>query len=186
MKIGRSISSAIAAHRIEADAHALSVITIDANKDWQGKSITNFKTLELISGGYLHLEDTLDTNLEWSGIVIRGTAGEDLAQFETVYRKSDGKYWKAKADNVATMPVMALSAEAISADAVGFFLLKGWLRLDGMGLSVGACLYQSDVTAGSVTETIPDTSGDQVQIVGCAITAVIIYFDPNLVVLEVT
>ncbi|GAI92342.1 unnamed protein product, partial [marine sediment metagenome] len=52
MKIGRSITSAIAAHRIEAAAHALSVITIDADKNWQGKSITNFKDLDLITAGY--------------------------------------------------------------------------------------------------------------------------------------
>jgi len=171
---------------IRTKARLISELTIDADVDWGGFGITNFKNLELISGGYLRLEDTLAANLDWSGLTFKGTAGENLAQFETVYRKADGKYWKAKADSATTMPAMALAVEAISADAEGMFLLEGWLRLDGMGLTVGAQLYQSDIAAGSLTETIPDTSGDQLQICGCAITAVIIYFKPELVTLEVT
>lgn len=170
---------------VRTKAKLISELTIDADVNFNGYSITDIKHIELVTGGYLRIEDTLANNLEWSGIAFKGTAGEDLAQFETVYRKADGKYWKAKADSATTMPVIALAVEAISADAEGMFILQGWLRLDGMGLTVGALLYQSDVTAGSVTETIPDTSGDQIQICGLAITAVIMHFNPELTVLEV-
>lgn len=186
MKIGRSISSAIAAHRVEAAAHALSVVTIDADKDWQGKSISNFKLLELIHCGGIRLEDTLADDLCWSGIIIEGTAGEDLAQFETVYRKNDAKYWLAKADSANTMPVLAMAVEAISADAVGKFLLIGWIRNDAWSLTAGQSAYQSAATAGAVTTTIPAASGNQVQRVGIALTAKIAHFNPIFTVFEIT
>ncbi|MBA7570814.1 hypothetical protein ES708_12567 [subsurface metagenome] len=186
MKIGRSFGTQIAAHKVEPNAHALSVITIDADKDWQGYSITNFKLLELIHCGGIRLEDTLADDLCWSGIIIEGTAGEDLAQFETVYRKSDEKYWLAKADDAATMPVAAMALEAISADATGKFLLYGWIRNDAWSLTAGSPAYQSAATAGQVTTTIPEASGNQVQRVGMALTDVIAHFNPMYTVFEIT
>ncbi|MBA7547901.1 hypothetical protein ES705_40342 [subsurface metagenome] len=186
MKIGRSIAVAIAIHRVEPGAHALSVITIDADKDWNGKSITNFKHLDLISGGYLRIEDSLGTDLDWSGIIIEGTAGENLTKFQTVYRKNDSKYWLAKADNAATMPVVAMAVEAISADGIGKFLLVGWLRNDAFSLTAGSPAYQSVATGGAVTTTIPAASGNQVQKVGIALTAEIAHFNPIYTVFEVT
>ena len=185
MKIGRSISSAIAAHRVEAGAHALSVITIDADKDWQGKSITNFKDLELITGGYVRLEDTLANDLEWSGIAFEGTAGEDLSQFEVVYRKNDGKYWLAKADDIATTPVIALAVEAISADGTGMFILFGWVRNDAWAFTAGQPIYLSAAVAGSGTTTQPAGSGNLVQKIGIALTTKIVHFNAMYTVFEV-
>ncbi|GAJ20668.1 unnamed protein product, partial [marine sediment metagenome] len=114
-----------------------------ADKNWQGKSITNFKNLELITGGYVRLEDSLENNLEWSGIAFDGTAGEELAQFQTVYRTSDAKYKKAKADSVNTMPVIAMAVEAITNGNTGKFILFGWLRNDAFTLDPGSPAYQS-------------------------------------------
>ncbi|MBA7575759.1 hypothetical protein ES708_17595 [subsurface metagenome] len=182
MKLGRSIQTQIAAHKVEAAAHALSAITVDADKDWQGKSISNFKNLELITGGYVRLEDSLANNLEWSGIAFEGTAGEDLAQFQTVYRTNDDKYKKAKADDSATMPVIAMAVEAITNNATGLFILFGWIRNDGFTLTAGQPAYQSAATAGVVTTTIPPAATDQVQKVGIALTAKIAHFNPTYTV----
>lgn len=186
MKIGRSIGTAIAAHVVTAGAHALSVITIDADKDWQGKSITNFKNLELITGGYVRLEDTLANDLEWSGIAFVGTAGEDLLQFQTVYRTGDATYKKARANSVNTMPVIALAVEAISNGETGKFILFGWIRLIPATLLPGKPAYQSAATAGAVTTTIPAASGNQVQRVGIALTTKIAHFNPIYTVFEIT
>ena len=186
MKIGRSFGTQIAAHKVEADAHKLAVIEIAADKDWNGKSITNFKQLSLIHCGGIRLEDTLADDLCWSGIIIEGTAGENLAQFQTVYRKDDEKYWLAQADLSTTMPVAAMALEAIAADAKGKFLLFGWIRNDAWSLTAGQPAYQSAATAGLVTTTIPAGSGNQVQRVGMALTDVIAHFNPIYTVFEIT
>ncbi len=196
MIIGRSIATVIGAHNVlktgvhgvgtdyltktptAAQTLPLSSLVIDTDKDWNEKSISNFKNLALITGGYLRIEDTLANDLEWSGIVFEGTAGEDLAQFETVYRKNDGKYWKAKADAVGTMPVIAMATVAISADATGIFLLIGWIRSDAWSLTAGQSAYQSAATGGAVTTTQPAASGNQVQRVGIALTTKIAHFNP--------
>lgn len=185
MKIGRSIAVAIAVHQVAAGAHALSVITIDADKDWNEKSITNFKQLSLIHCGGIRLEDTLADNLCWSGLIIEGTAGENLTQFQTVYRKNDSKYWLAKADSADTMPVVAMAVEAITADAVGKFILMGWIRNDAFSLTAGSPAYQSVATAGAVTTTQPAASGNQVQKVGIALTDKIAHFNPIYTVFEI-
>lgn len=185
MKIGVNVATKIAAHKVEADAHALSVITIDADKDWQGKSITNFKDLELITGGYIRIEDSLENNLEWSGIAFEGTAGEDLAQFETVYRTNADTYKLAQADGVAHMPVFALAVEAIDNGAKGKFILFGWFRRDGMGLTPGQPVYQSATVAGGGTPDIPDTSTNLVQKIGVALTADIGHFNPIYTVFRI-
>ncbi len=186
MKIGRSIAVAIAVHQVAPGAHPLSVITIDADKDWNGKSLTNFKHLDLISGGYVRMEDSLGTDLDWSGIAFVGTAGEDLVKFNTVYRTGDGKYKKARANLVGTMPVVALAVEAITNGATGLFILFGWIRDDRWDLGPGSPAYQDVDTAGAVTTTIPAASGNQVQKVGIALTAKIAHFNPIYTVFEIT
>ena len=178
MKIGRSFGTVIAAHRVEAGAHALSVITIDADKDWNGKSLTNNVTSCNRKHCVYRLEDSLAADLAWSGIAFVGTAGEDLDKFETVYRTGDATYKKAQADSVAHMPVVAMAVEAIANGATGMFILFGWIRDDRWDLGPGSPAYQDVATAGAVTTTIPAASGNQVQKVGIALTAKIAHFNP--------
>lgn len=171
---------------IRTKARLISEITIDEDVDWGGFGITNIKEIALIHCGGLRLEDTLADDLCWSGLIFKGTAGENLAQFETVYRKNDAKYWKAKADSADTMPVIALAVEPIEADAEGRFILFGWMRNDAWTLSVGGAAFQSAATAGLVTTTIPAASGNQIQKLGLAITTNIAHFMPEVTTLEVT
>ena len=81
-----------------------------------------------------------------------------------------------------------MATEAISADATGTFLVRGWVRNDGWtGWTVGASsgiLYASG-TAGAITQTAPSGAGDQVQVVGWAYASKIIRFEPQLVIVEV-
>ncbi|GAI79068.1 unnamed protein product, partial [marine sediment metagenome] len=57
-------------------------------------------------------------------------------------------------------------------------------RSDAHGFTVGAFLYASGVVA-DLTETAPVTGGHQVQRVGIAVTANVIWFIPDLTMLEV-
>jgi len=119
-----------------------------------------------------------------SGIKAALTAGEILAFGETCYLKSDGKLWKSDADASTTMPVMAMAIAAISADASGYFLLHGFVRNDSWAWTVGGLIYAS-TTSGALTQTAPSGTGDQVQVVGIATHADRMYFNPQLVTVEI-
>ena len=77
-----------------------------------------------------------------------------------------------------------------AADAVGTFLLHGFIHAatNFPTYTVGAVVYTPEAeTAGKNVpeEAAPDTSGDFVQILGIAHTANILYFNPEMTVIEV-
>ena len=126
-----------------------------------------------------------------SGIVASFTAGEDLVRGEVVYFKAgDSKMWKAVATASGTMPVVAMAAADVSADAAGLFLLQGFLQDNGSfpAYTVGGRLYapEAETSSQNVPEqTQPDSDGDFVQDLGFAVTANIIYFKPGETVVEI-
>lgn len=143
----------------------------------------------VVSIAGIKIEEALATNLTWCGTTCDGTAGENLAQFDVCYLKNDGKYWKADADAAATMPVIAMATAAITADASGVFLLLGFVRKDAWAWTIGGLLYADEGTGGTIggmTQTAPAGAGDQVQVIGIAITADIIYLCPCLELVEIS
>ena len=125
-----------------------------------------------------------------SGIVASFTAGEDLVRGEVVYFKAgDSKMWKAVATATGTMPVVAMAAADVSADAAGLFLLQGFLQDNGSfpALTVAGRLYapEAETSSQNVPEqTAPDSDGDFVQDIGFAVTANLVYFSPSGTVIE--
>jgi hypothetical protein len=149
------------------------------------------------------VESTLDIMLDSSpadetasGITATFTAGEDLVRGEVVYFKAgDSKMWKALATAAATSRCVAMAAADISADAAGLFLLRGFLADNGSfpGYTIAGVLYTpeaesnpGDGSSQNVPEqAAPDTAGDFVQVLGWAVTANSVYFDPDSTVIEV-
>lgn len=121
----------------------------------------------------------------WSGDVTSLTAGENLTVGEACYFKSDAKLWKADADASTTMPVVALATTTILADASGEFLLRGFIRDDTWNWTVGGLVYAS-TTSGALTQTAVSATGDQLQIVGWAPSADILYFNPSYDIVEIS
>lgn len=113
------------------------------------------------------------------------TAGTALTVGQAVYVGADGKMEKAKADAAATMPAIALATGTINEDDEGEFLMQGFFRDNTWNWTPGALLYVSKDTAGALTETAPAAGGEQVQRIGIAKTADILYFKPDLTVCEV-
>ena len=118
------------------------------------------------------------------------TAGEDLTAGEVVYFKSDGKVWKAVATAAATSRCVAMCVASVSADAMGPFLLKGFARFNSEfpTWTVGGVLYtpEAETSSKNVPEqTAPDTDGDFVQVIGWAVSADAVWFDPDSTVIEV-
>jgi len=127
---------------------------------------------------------------EVSGTLAMFTAAEDLTAGEVVCFKSDGKVHKAVATASATSRCVAMAIAPTSVNTMGPFLLKGFARFDSEfpTWTVGGALFtpEAETSSKNVPEqTAPNTSGDFVQVIGYAISADAIYFDPDSTVIEV-
>jgi len=160
-------------------------------------TLTHASNTVTLAGGNLALTDAsvqLDSGPSdetVSGVTASFTAGEDLVRGEVVYYKpGDSKMWKAVATAAATSRCVAMAAADISADAAGVFLLKGFLQDNGSfpSYTAGDTLYtpEAETSSQNVPETAaPDTDGDFVQILGWAVSANTVYFDPDSTIVEV-
>tara|TARA_R100000322_G_scaffold89489_2_gene55646 strand:- start:635 stop:3406 length:2772 start_codon:yes stop_codon:yes gene_type:complete len=123
------------------------------------------------------------------GITSVFTAGEALNRGDVVYFKAaDSKMHKVNmtAGNSEAIPAVAMAADDISADAVGKFLLQGFIHDAGTfpSYTVAGRLYAPEAE-GPPTQTKPSTDGDLVQVIGWAVTADKIYFNPSPDYIEV-
>lgn len=132
------------------------------------------------------LKQPLIADHTWSGLTALMTAGTALTIGQAVYVGSDSKMEKALATGVATMPAIALATGTIAENAAGEFLMQGFFRDDTWNWTIGGLLYISKDTAGALTQTLPAASGEQVQVVGVAITADIIHFNPSYELVEIS
>lgn len=143
--------------------------------------------LALATGKNIKVISALTANNTWSGVSGVLTAGEVLALGNAVYLKgADSRTWKALATGTGTMPGIALATCATEAGTAYEFLLLGFMRHDAWSWSPGGLFYVDRTTAGGLTQTAPTTTGDQVQVLGVAITADIIYLCPSLELVEIS
>ncbi|MBN2437975.1 MAG: hypothetical protein JXL20_05170 [Deltaproteobacteria bacterium] len=156
----------------------------------KGLSIAEIRTLigslqNVVEDTTPQLGGNLDTNKklilhnaalndhEAEGRAVTGTAGENLAQGNVVYKKLNGGAWKwYKYDCNGTDKLIlptGIATAAITSGNTGAILIDGQMRDDTWSLSPSAdtavTVYAS-ATAGGVTLTAPSTSGDQVVVVG--------------------
>jgi hypothetical protein len=89
----------------------------------------------------------------------------------------------ADASAVATARAIGFAPAAISDTATGTILLQGTVRDDTWTWTPGGAIYLSE-TGGSVTQTAPTTSGAFVQVVGVALSPVLMYFNPDMSIIE--
>ena len=135
----------------------------------------------------IKLTSALIANDTWSGISGVLAAGEVLALGNAVYLKAaDSEVYKALATAITTMPAIALATCATTDGNPFEFLLRGFMRHDTWAWTIGGLLYIDRTTAGALTQTAPATTGDQVQVVGIAITADIILFHPSYELVEIS
>jgi len=126
-----------------------------------------------------------------SGITAVFTAGEALTRGEVVYFKAaDSKMWKAVATASATSRCVAMAAEDISADAAGKFLMHGFLRdaASFPSYTIGGALFTPEAEQNSENvpeQAAPDSDGDFVQVIGWAVTADMVFFNPSGDIIEV-
>jgi|GEM_PF-1599819 len=122
----------------------------------------------------------------WSGLVMTLTAGEALSKYDVCYRDvTTTKVKKAQANAAGTVPALYMALADIAQDASGPFLAIGRIANSGWGWTIGDELLVSDDVAGGMTQTLPADPGDQVQRVGMAESATVVYFKPDVTVVEV-
>lgn len=121
---------------------------------------------------------------KYSGIAITGTAGAALAFGDLVYLSAADSRWElTDADASATGgPVligMCVLAAAGDASATKI-LLQGQIRADAKfpALTIGAPVYLGE-TAGAIQTAIPTGADNVIRVVGFALTADEIYFNPS-------
>lgn len=159
---------------------------IDPYADSDAVAACEAAGLDLASGKNIKVIQALTSDHTWSGITAVMTAGTALTIGQICYvGVADSKMELADADAAATMPTIAMATATINENATGEFLLLGFIRDDTWTWTIGSLLYVS-TTAGAMTHTQPAGAGDQVQVVGVAITADIVYFNPSFELVEIS
>lgn len=122
---------------------------------------------------------------KWTGITIAGTGGTTIAVGDLVTLDKDNSRWELVDISVAaavTGDARGLLGIAVSTSTNGTpltVLLKGAIRADAVfpALTIGAPVYAS--TSADIVVTQPVTTDHVIRLVGSALTADEIYFDPD-------
>lgn len=128
----------------------------------------------------LLIDPTPSSDHTANGLKTTLTAGTALVFGDACYIGADSKMEKCDADAEATSRCVALCLETIAENATGTFLIFcGFARDDTWNWTIGGGVYLS-TTAGALTQTAPSGTDDCIVIVGVALTADILYFNPSI------
>lgn len=129
--------------------------------------------------------NALGTDHLYSGDIDSEPVGETVAFGQLLYFNWTDKEWKiADADASTTMPGLRIALETKADGQTCKLLVKGYIRDDSAFEFAGAMVYASQ-TAGAMTSTAPSSVGNQLQRVGQAKSADVLFFDPSIDVGEI-
>ena len=146
------------------------------------------------SAGMVSLADATNLNISTpllagtdhttTGITAQMLAGGAIGAFDLVcIHTTTQEVVVADASAVATARAIGISPAAISDTATGTILLHGFIRDSSWSWTTGGVLYLSE-TAGAMTHTAPTTDGAFVQVVGIALSPIIVFINPSLDIIE--
>lgn len=131
--------------------------------------------------GEIRLDTTPATDDVAVGMTTNSyNAGETIAQWDLLYMDSTGKWMIADASAVATSGgMLAMACEAGTTDTpLKVALPTAFIRNDDWAWTPGATLY-ADITAGAITETAPSGTDEVIRVIGFAMSADMIHFNPS-------
>lgn len=175
-----------------AGTNTASVVTVGGTQTLTAKTLTSPAVTtgtysgaqQLAENASIRLDQTLSADGTFSGTTIAGTAGATLAFGDLVYLAvADSRWELTDADSVTTagavLTGMCVLAAASDGDAT-VILLQGNIRADANfpALTVGAPVYAS-TTPGDIQVAQPSGTDDVIHVVGFALTADSIYFNPS-------
>lgn len=157
------------------DADKIEAVVDDTTPQLGGELDTNSHPIHINNSPADHIG---------TGLKTHHVAGETIVLYNVCKRKSDAKIWKAKADAIANASAFCLALEGASAEADCDVLLTGIARDDSWSWTVGGLIYLDASTYGAMTQTAPSGANNVIQILGIALSATRIFFNPQLVQVE--
>jgi hypothetical protein len=142
-------------------------------------------SMKMSSGAEIGLIPCLSANQTSTGLIVDDiVVGENVTFGDLCYLKSDGKYWKADANAIATTAgPLLIALESITGDNAGRFLKRGYIRDDSWTFSPAVVLFVGAV-AGGISATRLTAVGDCIRRIGYAYTSNIIIFEPSETIIE--
>lgn len=135
-----------------------------------------------LNGHNLNYGSILTSNTTYVGDILTVTVDDGSTAFGNVlYQGSDFHFDRADADATSTSPVFVIALE--SGSGTKTVMVRGQVCNTSWNWSAGK-LYLSGTT-GDMTQTVPSTTGQQIQVLGWALSADTIWFDPVAMVAEV-
>lgn len=136
-----------------------------------------------LNGKNINYGAILTSSGTYEGEILTVTVDDASADFgEVLAQAADFNYDLADADAAASSTGLIMTLE--SGTGSKKVLLQGQICNTAWNWSAGL-LYLDDATAGGMTQTPPSDSGDQVIVLGWALSADTIFFRPSLVLVEV-
>ena len=135
---------------------------------------------------YFLISDDLGSDHDYSGLVDSANVGESVVFGDLLYFDWTAVEWKkARANAIGTTPAQRIALESKADGQTCLMLVQGWIR-DDSAFDFGASkIFLNDDIAGTCDDTAPAESGDQIQVVGIAIGADKMYFNPSIDVGEI-
>lgn len=175
IELGHATQNTLSASSGVLSIEGVAVLTV------AGGTLTGSITLGENTG--IALDPAGSADGKWSGVTIAGVGGATIAFGRLVYLKAaDSRWWETDADATATGgPVMlGMTVTSTTAGAAVTVLLIGQIRADASfpALTIGAPVYVGE-TAGDIQVAIPTGADNVIRVVGFALTADEIYFNPS-------
>ena len=129
----------------------------------------------------IKLDATLSGDATWSGITTSGTLGDTIAVGDLVYLNNDDSRWELVDANLSDGydKQLGIAVTAGNDGDSADILVYGKVRSAVFpAFTVGSPLYMSE-TAGDVTHTQPSTASVCIRVVGFALTAEDLMFNPS-------
>lgn len=180
-----------------AGTNSASVVTVGGTQTLTNKTLTSpvlTTPSAFTTGGTITLAENTSIALDpagsadgkFTGITVTGTAGYTQAFGDVVYLDPTDSRWEACDANSAqgadgdSRGIVGMVVVAGTDGAACTILLQGIIRADAKfpALTINNPVYISE-TAGSVTQTQPTTTDVVIRVVGFAITADEMYFNPS-------
>ena len=144
-------------------------------------TITAPTEITLAVDGKLEFNPTPSATDKATGTIVSMTVDVNTVGIGGALHMDTDSHWVDADMNATTsMPCMAL---ALGTTGTVDVLLNGIIKDTGWSWTVGGIMYVN--TSGTLTQTAPSGDGDQVQVVGIALSADTIIFNPSGVLVEV-
>jgi hypothetical protein len=144
--------------------------------------VTTLEMSPAVAPAYIKNIDAVTEDLTADGMKVTLVAGESLVFGDVGYIDSSGKAFKGDASIFSTSRALLMATGTMAPDTTGTFLLFGFARNSGWSWTVGAEIYLSETT-GSLTQTHPANPNSVTQVMGTAIAADLMYFNPSMDIL---